>query len=304
MAGAVKKAHHFVPRFYLAGFAGPAGPARLWQYDKVRGEVTESSPRRAGRRRHYHSIPKKDGTVDVSVENALAVAENQSAPLLRRLIGGEALDNRERSVLSYFIALMLVRVPAFRDGVAKFKAAIVKDMTRLMARRGAFDSIPVPKEAQESIGKAREALRQGEFDVEVHPHGSLDALLAAEKIAGLLHRMTWVLLGSHGRIRYVTSDNPVTYVDPAVHPRSPRPVGLMNRTIEVTFPLSSSMALMAGWPGGGGIHRRRATENTVRQINRRTAAGASRFVYAAEKSDQLMNLVMKFKDSGVRWEVS
>ncbi len=302
MAAGRKQSHHFVPAFYLAGFADPENPKCLWLYDKARGKVNQSSPRDAGRRRHYHSIPKINGTVDTSVEDGLAKVEGQAAPVLRKLMAGEILDNRERSIVSYFIALMMVRVPTFRDGMEKFKAAVVKDVAQLMAQRGAFDSIPVPEDARESIAKVKKAMCQGEFEVIVRPHASLDVLPAARRLAEVLHRMTWVLLEARGKTRYVVSDNPVTFVDPG-DPKGQRPVDLRDRTIEVTFPLSATLALMAGWAGDGDIYRKRVTENMVREVNRRTVAGASRFVYASEKSDQLMRFVMKFKDSGGRWEV-
>jgi hypothetical protein len=304
MAAGRKVAHHFVSAFYLAGFVDPERAKRLWQYDKVRGGVDPSSPRDAARRTDYHSIPKIDGTIDTSVEDCLARIEDQAAPVLRKLTAREVIDNRERSIVSYFVALMLVRVPAFRDGAAKFKAAMIKTLTQQEALRGGFDSIPVPEGSREAIGKAREALSQGEFEVDVYPHGTLDVLLVADDLAAILHRMTWVVLEARGKTRYVTSDNPVTYTDPAADPKSGRPVGLASRTVRVAFPLSSTAALVAGWVYDGGIHHQRATENVVRGINRQTVAGASRFVFASEKSDSLMRLVMKFKDSRSMWEIS
>jgi len=270
----------------------------------VSGKVSPSSPRDAGRRSDYHSIPKLDGTIDTRVEDALAKIEGQAAPVFRKLMAGEGLDNHERSIASYFIALMIVRVPSFRDGVARFKAAIVKDLTQERALRGGFDSILAREGHLEASAKVKEALRQGDFEVVVHPHGTLDVLPAAEKLAAVLHSMTWIVLEARGSTRYVTSDNPFTYMDPAADPKARSPVGLANRTIEVTFPLSATLALVAVWAGNRGIYRKRTSENTVRAINRRTVAGASRFVFASEKSDPLMRLVLKFKDSGPRWEIT
>lgn len=298
-----KRAHHFVSAFYLAEFVDPGHAKRLWQYDKASGEIHPTSPRDARRRSDYHSIPKLDGTIDARVEDALAKVEDQAAPVLRKLMAGERLENDERSIVSYFVALMIVRVPSFRDGAAKFKAAIVKSLTQLRAIHGGFDSILLPEGGQKSIAKAKEALRRGDFDVEVRSHGTLDVLPAAEKVAATLHSLTWIVVEARGKTRFVTSDNPVTYVDPTVDPKSWHPVGLANRAVEVTFRLSATMALLAARRAGDlAIHRIRATENMVRAINRRTVAGASRFVFASEKSDPLMRLVMKLKDSGPRWE--
>src|SRR5262249_2945209 len=125
MMASKKEQQHFTSRFYLAGFTDPCDLSSLWIYDKERLSIARSSPKDAGRRRHYYSIPKIDGTRDLSVEDALAVAENQTAPLWERLIGGGPFDNKERSVISFFLALLLIRVPAFRGAIEQLNAAIV-----------------------------------------------------------------------------------------------------------------------------------------------------------------------------------
>jgi hypothetical protein len=280
----------------------PADGKTLWQYDKVSGLVAASAPSNAGVRRHYHSIPRRDGTRDTSVEDALAKIEDQAAPVLRELKQSKALDNRERSIVSNFLALMLLRAPAFRGGIEQFAAAVVKDVHQLMAAHGRFDSIPVPAGSKSIIAKVKAAIAKGEFEVEIRPHASLSALTVAPKIAEVLHRMTWVVVHSRAR-HFITSDDPVVYTGPPAS-LSKGPIGLAHREVEVTVALSAAVGLFAGWAGDGAIHHMRAKDTMVRTINRRTAAGAQRFVYAPENSEALRKLVMKYRDSGPRIQIS
>jgi Protein of unknown function (DUF4238) len=292
----MKKRHHHVPRFYLAGFVDPADGSTLWQYDKVSGLVTASSPSNAGLRRHYHSIPQRDGTRDTSAEDSLAKIEDQAAPVFRRFVEGTVLDNRERSIVSNFLALMLLRAPAFRDAVEQFNAAVIKNATQLMAARGRFDSMPIPAGSEPEIARLKKLFAKGDFEVEIRPHASLPVLTIAPRIAEIVHRMTWIVVRSRARL-FITSDNPVVYSGPAAGPKS-------RGQVEVTIPLSATVGLFAGWDGDGGIHHMRTRDSMVRTINHHTAAGAQRFAYAPENSESLKKLVMKYRDSGPRIKIS
>lgn len=63
----------------------------------------------------------------------------------------------------------------------------------------------------------------------------------------ILERMSWVVIQAPGRSRYVTSDNPLAYIDPAHDRQSPYGVGLLAPGVQVTILLSPDVALVAGW---------------------------------------------------------
>jgi hypothetical protein len=298
-----KRHHHFLPRFYLRGFVDPSNGRSLWQYDKQALDIRETTPTDAAVQKHFYSFKRADGTRDTtSVEDALMNIEDQTAPIYRQLLDGEPLDNTKRSVLSYFFALVFTRVPVYRAGLERFAAAIVKDISHMMSRRGAFDSIAVPSESREEIDRAKAALRRGEFDILVDPQISLPAVLGAGKIAPILHAMTWAVIQAPRSTRFITCDNPIVYVDPKLGRLGP---GLVSRSVEVTLPLSTGQALMAGWSREiGGVHRTQGRAGGVREINRRTAANAGRFVYASERNEGLLRLVRKYRDVAPRIDIS
>lgn len=90
--------------------------------------------------------------------------------------------------------------------------------------------------------------------------------------------MKWKVLHTNGP-RYLASDNPVFFFEND---------GVGNITSELTLPLSSSAALVLIRVTGDFPLHRQATERQVREINRRTASNASRYIFA-EKFEPWMN---------------
>jgi hypothetical protein len=297
--------HHFIPRFYLEGFIDPTNEPYLWIYDKESDEIRKASTRDAGLRSHFYSYPKKGGTRDSdSFEKAVSSIESQAAPLFQKIIRREQLNNDERSVMSFFRALTITRVPSFREKLHQHAAEVM----RVVARKFVLNE-EIQKSVQAefegkgesaSINNIKEAarlMREGKMDVEVLPHYSLPHILElAMELAPLIHQMNWIYIVAHGSYRFATSDNPVVYVDPKHDPESPMGVGLGNQNIEVSFPISRDLALLAGWKELGREYQK-GTDARVRNINYRTIANAERFVYASERNGGLAKLVRRHKES-------
>lgn len=101
----------------------------------------------------------------------------------------------------------------------------------------------------------------------------------------VIERMHWIILCATDQFKFLTSDNPLFFTDPRRDAQSPyRGVGLMNATVEVTFPLSRELALFASWNRSHPEGFLQANNNLVKRVNRGTALSAQRFVYASERS--------------------
>ena len=83
--------------------------------------------------------------------------------------------------------------------------------------------------------------------------------------------MTWRILVSNNENAFLTSDNPFHFFES---------MGLANPDVEVSVPLSSTVSLHASYQGQPEttlfIH---AEPRLVKEINRRTASGADRFLF-------------------------
>jgi len=91
------------------------------------------------------------------------------------------------------------------------------------------------------------------------------------------------------------------YCDPTHDPHSFYGVGLANKNVEVTLPLSSEVALFSSRQGHSGYAQ--GKNAYVKDINKRTILAASRFVFVSEKSDTINKLVQKCIGSAPRMRV-
>jgi hypothetical protein len=96
--------------------------------------------------------------------------------------------------------------------------------------------------------------------------------------------------------KYITSDNPVYYIDPSQDPRSFHGVGLINENIEVTFPLSKELTLLATWKKYLKTYLR-TNNKLVKEINQRSIMSADKYVFAHNRSESLNKIVQRYKGS-------
>ena len=85
------------------------------------------------------------------------------------------------------------------------------------------------------------------FELMVPKELTLSALAVSDRLVPLFYKMKWSLLtAGHGF--FITSDNPVVR---EVDPQSRHPIygdhGFLNRSAEVTFPLSRKLLLLLSW---------------------------------------------------------
>jgi len=112
------KAHHYVPQFYLKGFADPtrsaqSGKVLLWVYEK--GKIPRlSTPRQEAHENNFYTFEDDSGQ-RFSIEPYFARLESEVAPVLRK---ADDLDyffsDEEKSLMAYFIALLFLRGPTGR----------------------------------------------------------------------------------------------------------------------------------------------------------------------------------------------
>src|SRR5882672_1194840 len=130
---------HIVPQHYLKGFCDPQ-PARrqgqvLWEF-RLDGDdvIRQHSPKNLGRIRDYYSVPK-DGAMDPAIEGGLSVIESGAAPVIAKLRSENfAMSEEDRQWIAAFIALQMVRGPAFRDHVEATMGRLGMTVIKAMGR--------------------------------------------------------------------------------------------------------------------------------------------------------------------------
>lgn len=284
---AAKKKHHFVSRFYLEYFADSANLPFIWLYDKRDRTIRNAGCSDVGCQKSFYAFPKADGTTDTdTIEDIFQSLESQVAPLFRKIESREELTNQERSAVSLFLAVSHTRVPNTRAMLEAHHLQMLKELARWGHKH--YEGIRkngVAEDYDPDVASAFQMLNDGRLEIKVLPHASIrPALELADDLAPLLHEMQWVFLITTDLYPFVTSDNPFVYVDPNYKANGMSGAGLQHSHIEVTFPITSNVALFASWKYSDTVYRR-VTEATVKAVNRRTVLNAERFIYASFKSD-------------------
>ena len=100
---------HYVTRFYLDNFSGQG---LLWVYDKETKEFRQQSPVNTCVIRNYYQYHE-------DLESTLSVIEGMTAPIIRKLLSVQQITHDELNIITFFVALMGVRVPRFEKALNK-----------------------------------------------------------------------------------------------------------------------------------------------------------------------------------------
>jgi hypothetical protein len=146
----------------------------------------------------------------------------------------------------------------------------------------ANSSSPLSKKASsflEQIGRRR-------LQDIVDPQETWEGMLNPEKYPKTrqaVFSMHWHFFVHRDRV-FLTCDNPCFFF---------RSLGLAHRDAEVTFPISSNIALLATWKQRTQNAYSAPKDSTVQQINRRSVANASRLVFSHDFVDWKFRLANK-----------
>lgn len=259
---------HLVPKFYIKRFADPdraLNNSRLWHYSFDDGRWKQAGPRRVASVPDYYVLTDADGLRDESIEREfLKQIEDSAGAILRSKVdAGVPLDAQERIALSRFIALMSLRVPSFHRIVGDF-ASEVTTTAMVMA-----SSLTAPEEHEAFL----ELLKTHQFEVGREAPMQI-SLSLVDELAPYIHGMGWTFMVSERPHYFVTSDSPFCKVNPDTIPPMSGGDGLAAQNIEVSLPLSRTVAFFAGWLSHG-TRWIVVPPETVKEINRRSCLSAT-----------------------------
>src|ERR1700722_9142062 len=308
------KRQHTVPRLHLRHFVGRDPEGHVWSYESRSGRVWSATPENTAVESHFYSAERTDGTMDTAIEEHLSKIESLAAPVYSALLRGEIPDKcQERANFAHFLSLMYARTGSMRrvaaESYGRFMQTVMFAHTQFP---DAFDT--VMRRYEQTIGHSltaeqREAARRAmadpsgyEFEI---PKERTFTMLAsvADELAKYFFSMNWsVHTLSEGYL--ITSDNPIGR---AVDPGSTHPIygdhGFLNKTIEVTFPLSPSTMLLMTWKEARPIPPSRSQE-LAHVANSVRAAQSERFVYAHVNDARIAQLATEFRDSRADMKIS
>jgi hypothetical protein len=242
---------HIVPILSLKHFTDPKG--QVWTYDKRSKKFWSCVPEETATEAHYYSIELEDGSMDTSIETFFAGIENDAAPIYERLAAGELPTGTDRDLFTQFLALMYVRTPQSRRMAARAASFVFQThIAATAAHDGAFKSMLKRMEKDGVDISNPEKIRQSLMDLShsnlILPKSYVLRILeSAPKVAEIFGQMKWCLARAEGHF-FVTGDTPICR---AVHPKTVHPIygdhGLLNKTVEITFPVTPERLLVLNW---------------------------------------------------------
>jgi len=255
----------------------------------------------------------EDGNRRLEIEQLLGMVESTTMPILKRLNTSEGpflITAEEKSILSWFATLQIIRTPAFmnswRKGYADFLTVITKthaankqwfEHTLEGARKAGF----VAPGKNLDVDRLREAVLTDTYKIEVEqsPYVVMKALESTRVIYPCVICKELELLKSHST-PFITSDHPVVRVPNPEVPHRYRGGFLMS---DLFFPVGSETALYLravtnprplGDPSESialPLSNLRPFESKC--LNKITLTHAEDYLYSSEKNNAIQELFNK-----------
>jgi hypothetical protein len=218
------------------------------------------------------------------------IVETPANAAIAKFMARQQLDATERGHLAYCLATMMRRVPLARSRAQAMMPQILADTVQ---------------EVKELIGRAA---AEGRFDTDTEAVRLAEADATAEKLqdspppeilerirtpwptnemVALIYFMTWRFFTTDARTPFLTSDNPAFFFEC---------YGLANQDSELTFPITSHLALHACWQSGREGEVQPLHHRLVGEFNKRVASSAERFVFSPIEADWIAMIARRRRD--------
>lgn len=293
------KRQHFLPRFYLDGFADDG---MLAVYDREANEIRVQQPVNTGVIGHFYTFEDNEGRKRFELEQMLSEFEAKASNCISKLTAKQEINPDERANLAIFVALAAFRTPDIVDSLKLFNSGLIGDMTKSMfadveqvieRMRGKPGSPTNEDDLEKEAKELVEFVRSGQYEITTNHRWAVGmAMQMAFSIAPLLAGRNWdVIHCGSDKKSFITTDAPVMLS--TVNPREPSiyGVGFGNADAMVIFPLTQSCALVMYGQEGDFQHRIVGAEQ-IRRCNLALADRCQRFVIG--RDDALVGSLARF----------
>lgn len=269
---------HYVPQYYLKGFSAEEEEL-LWVYDKLDRRKFKTQVKNIANENRFYSP---------EVESYLAnVIEGPANSVLKAIREKKHLTDDDKRLLTEYMAVMWKRVP---QGKQIFRDTAPAVAQKLLAR---YDSDLETIASSEPDKAAFVLKRRAEIDEIIKKYSEdppkdiwLDIIPSERppRVVAAIKTMTWTFLTFEEEPAFLTCDNPLFYF---------RSIGVGKPESEISFPISCHVTLLATWRSDLCQDYMPVTRQIVKEINRRTASNASRYVYSGYDEDGILPFVLK-----------
>ncbi len=279
------KRQHFLPKFYLEGFANRDGMIAV--FDRESKEIRVQQPVNTCVIGHFYTIVDEAGRRRFELEQLLSEYEGKASLVIKKLSSTEEINADERTDLAIFVALAAFRTPDIVDSLKAFNSDLVGDMCKrifvdveqvkaqMRSKRNAPSAEELEAEARELV----EFAQSGQYEVATsHTWAVGVAMKMAFIIAPILAGRDWAVVHrDNERKSFVTTDAPVLLTTVAQRDNSFWGIGFGSTDALVLFPLTETCILLL-YGSGGDLKHRTAGAEPMRHVNLALADRCQRFV--------------------------
>ena len=291
--------HHYVPRCYLKNFSFDKKEKLVYAYQRKKPIITTNIKDIAAKKNLYTFLDKTTGKKTDIVEKMFGALEAAACPVIKKIVKTKNLnlDEKEKGVLTQFIAFLATRTPSFN---AWQKNMNIEGRKQLMIERArnknrlriSFERAGIKFKNEKELEDMRNSILDFDKHFKVEFKGGkgyffkVAAESAMELLTPILFNKNWHLLISNASRIFITSDNPVTIQKVKGVPFQFNS-GFMFGTVLIT--LSPSLCLLI---------RYKPLKDEIIQINRAQVDSINKsimlksgnFVYSSISSKDIKNI--------------
>jgi hypothetical protein len=270
--------HHYVPQYYLKGFAESSGKL-IWVYEKGVG-------------RKFHTQIKSIANItkfySAEVEQYLAnTIEGPANAILDKIRERHQISENDKKILAEYMAVMWKRVPKSKERFEEMTPRLANRLSKEFDRK--LDLIATQEPTKAEFIKRRKAKIQEILDsfAEDPPKEIWLNNVPPERtprIVAAIRAMRWTFLTFDEKPAFLTCDNPVFYFSS---------IGVGKPESEITFPISSNITLWATWRRDLPQDYIQTTIQALKEINRRTVSNASKYLFHCQDEDWIDGFIKK-----------
>jgi hypothetical protein len=272
---------HYIPQYYLSGFSDPLKPSNIWVYEKGCNQIN-MIPIKVVASENKRWPPETESYLANNVENP-------ATPVIKKIRNRELITINEKHTLACYMIIMAKRVPRGLERMKSLAPKVIEDMFNKLQGDilQLIKEYPSKRDALEAKLNELPSLKlqyETEFPVDIW-YQNLKPDMSPQLLT-ILPQMTWIFLTSDRGQPFLTNDNPFFFDEG---------LGIGKPESEITFPISSDLTLWANWNKNLKEGYGHAQESIIREINRRTASNATRYVYYSQNAEWVTSLINKRK---------
>ena len=269
---------HYIPRYYLSGFTQNSKPPLIWVYEKGCSHVFATQIKNVAHEKYYHP-----DNFERYLANEIEAPANI---VLRKIRERKIITAKDKITLSNYMVVLWKGVPEGKKRLEEKSPKVSDGIRKKLFEEIEEFKIKNPSKAnllEKRRLKVQDILEKLKDDFPEEIWRSVIPPEMTPRMSKALSQMTWRFFVCEEPNAFLTSDNPVFIF---------RHIGIGKEYSELTFPISSYITLWATWRLlDEGYYP--ANNQVVKEINRRTASIATRYIYFSKKRDWVITLANK-----------